>query len=66
MIGAFQPPGEDEGPVPMSLKDKYAIVGAATTRFGKLPNSTAEGLTVEAAKLAIEDSGIDKAEAAVR
>ncbi len=50
----------------MSLKDKYAIVGAATTRFGKLPNSTAEGLTVEAAKLAIEDSGIDKAEAAVR
>ncbi len=46
----------------MSFKDKYAIVGAATTRFGKLPGSTAEGITVEAAKLAIEDSGIDKDE----
>ncbi len=46
----------------MSLKDKYAIVGAANTRFGELPGSTALGLTVEAAKLAIEDSGIDKNE----
>ncbi len=46
----------------MGLKDKYAIAGAATTRFGRLPGSTAVGLTVEAAKLAIEDSGIDKSE----
>jgi acetyl-CoA acetyltransferase len=46
----------------MSLKDKYAIAGAATTRWGRLPGSTAIGLTVEAAKLAIEDSGIDKNE----
>jgi acetyl-CoA acetyltransferase len=46
----------------MSLKDKYAIVGAAATRFGRLPGSTTVGLTVEAAKLAIEDSGIDKSE----
>jgi len=46
----------------MSLKDRYAIVGAATTRFGRLPGSTAIGLTVEAAKLAIEDAGLDKNE----
>ena len=46
----------------MGLKDKYAIVGAANTRFGKLPGSTAIGLNVEAAKLAIEDSGIKKEE----
>ena len=46
----------------MNLRDKYAIVGAATTRFGKLPGSTPIALTVEAAKLAIEDAGIKKEE----
>ena len=46
----------------MSLKDKYAIAGAATTRSGKLPGSTTVGLTMGAAKLAVEGSGIDKGE----
>ena len=46
----------------MSLRDRYAIAGAATTKFGRLPASTAIGLTVEAAKLAIEDSGLNKEE----
>ena len=46
----------------MSLKDKYAIVGAATTRFGKVPGVSALAFTVEAAQLAMADAGMEKQE----
>ena len=45
----------------MSLKDKYCIVGAATTKFGRVPGVSPLQFTVEAAKLAIEDAGLEKA-----
>ncbi|MFN3973867.1 MAG: thiolase C-terminal domain-containing protein [Dehalococcoidia bacterium] len=48
--------------MPHHLRDKYCIVGAATTRFGKIPGVSALGWTVEAARLALEDAGIDKSE----
>ncbi|MBI4234620.1 MAG: thiolase family protein [Chloroflexi bacterium] len=38
------------------------MVGAATTKFGKVPGVSALGFTVEAAKLAMEDAGIKKDE----
>ena len=44
----------------MSLKDKYCIVGAATTKFGRVPGVSPLQFTVEAAKLAIEDAGLEK------
>ena len=44
----------------MSLKDKYCIVGAATTKFGRVPGSRPSSFTVEAARLAIEDAGLEK------
>ena len=44
----------------MSLKDKYCIVGAATTKFGRVPGVSALAFTVEAAQLAIEDAGLKK------
>jgi acetyl-CoA acetyltransferase len=44
------------------LKDKYCIVGAATTAFGRVPGRTALDFTVEAAKLAVEDAGLNKAD----
>ena len=44
----------------MSLKDKHAIVGAATTRFGKVPGVSALAFTVEAAQLALADAGLAK------
>ncbi|MFC1823440.1 thiolase family protein [Thermodesulfobacteriota bacterium] len=46
----------------MSIKDKYCIVGAATTKFGRLPGMTALNLTAQAAKMAIEDAGLKKNE----
>ena len=44
----------------MSLKDKYSIVGAATTKFGKVPGVSALAITVEAAQLAMDDAGLKK------
>ena len=45
-----------------SLRDRYCIAGAATTRFGKVPGVTPLGFTVEAAKLALDDAGLQPAE----
>ncbi len=44
----------------MSLKDRYCIVGASTTRFGRVPGVSALAFTVEAAQLAIHDAGLKK------
>jgi len=41
-----------------SLRDKYAIVGIGQTELGKLPHMTSIGLTIDACKRAIEDSGL--------
>jgi len=43
-----------------SLSGQYAIVGAATSRFGKLQGVSTMGFTIEASKRAIEDAGIDR------
>jgi acetyl-CoA acetyltransferase len=43
-----------------SLRGKVAIVGAADTEVGKLPHTSATGLCVEAALLALDDAGISK------
>ncbi len=44
----------------MSLKDKYAIVGAGLTRFGKIPGVSTMSFTLEGMKLAIEDAGLSR------
>jgi len=44
----------------MSLKDKYAIVGAGLTRFGRIPGVSTMSFTLEAIKLAIEDAGLTR------
>lgn len=44
----------------MSLKDRYAIVGAALTRFGKIPGVSAMSFTLQAIKLAVEDAGLSR------
>jgi acetyl-CoA acetyltransferase len=44
----------------VSLKNKVAIVGAADTEVGVVPNLSATQLYVKAAKLALEDAGITK------
>ncbi|MBI4338261.1 MAG: thiolase family protein [Chloroflexi bacterium] len=44
----------------MSLKDKYCIVGAATTKFGRVPGVSPLGFTAEAVRLAVEDAGLKK------
>ena len=44
----------------MSIRDKYCVVGVGNTRYGKLPGRSAESLTVEAIRNAIEDCGIEK------
>jgi acetyl-CoA acetyltransferase len=44
----------------ISLKNKVAIVGAADTEVGVVPNLSATQLYVKAAKLALEDAGITK------
>lgn len=46
--------------MPVSLKNKVAIVGAADTEVGVVPNLSATQLYVKAAKLALEDAGITK------
>ncbi|MHB8574945.1 MAG: thiolase family protein [Dehalococcoidia bacterium] len=46
----------------MSIRDKYCIVGVGNTRYGKLPGRSAESLTIEAIRNAIEDCGIEKRE----
>ena len=46
----------------MSLAGKYAIVGAGTSRFGKLQGVSAMGFTLEASKRAIEDAAIPRDE----
>lgn len=45
-----------------TLKNKVAIVGAADTEVGVVPNLSATQLYVKAAKLALEDAGITKAD----
>jgi acetyl-CoA acetyltransferase len=42
------------------ISDKYAIVGAATSRFGKLQGVSTMGFTLEASKRAMADAGIDR------
>jgi acetyl-CoA acetyltransferase len=44
----------------VSLKNKVAIVGAADTEVGVVPNLSATQLYVKAAKLALQDAGITK------
>jgi acetyl-CoA acetyltransferase len=41
-----------------NLSGKYAIVGAATSRFGKLQGVSTMGFTIEASKRALEDAGV--------
>lgn len=41
-----------------ALRGKVAIVGAADTEMGVVPNLSATQFYVKAAKLALEDSGI--------
>lgn len=44
----------------MSIAGRTAIVGVGTTRFGKLPGSTAWGLQTEAVRNALADAGLTK------
>jgi len=43
-----------------SLRGKVAIVGAADTEVGKVPQYGATALCVEAARRALDDAGISK------
>src|SRR5215470_15256607 len=47
---------------PMSLRGRYAIAGAGTSRFGKLQGVSTMGFTLEASKRAIEDAGLRREE----
>jgi acetyl-CoA acetyltransferase len=42
------------------LRDRYAIAGIGLSRFGKLPGTSTMGFTLEAAKRAIDDCGIER------
>lgn len=44
----------------MNLTGRAAIAGVGTTRFGKLPGSTAWGLQAEAVRVALDDAGLTK------
>src|SRR5437763_16018564 len=44
----------------MSIKGKYAVAGVGVSRVGKVPGTSAMSFTLEAAKRAIEDCGIDQ------
>jgi len=44
--------------IPVSLKNKVAIVGVGESDIGKLPHMTGLGLNAQAAKRAIEDAGL--------
>lgn len=48
-------PGMDAG---THLRDRYAIVGAGTSRLGKVPGVSALGLLAEASKAALDDAGL--------
>lgn len=41
-----------------NLRNKYCIPGVSTTQFGRVPGVSPLGFTVEAARLAIEDAGM--------
>ncbi len=41
-----------------SVSGKYALVGAATSRFGKLQGVSTMGFTLEASKRALDDAGL--------
>jgi acetyl-CoA acetyltransferase len=45
---------------PERLRDRYAIAGIGLSRFGKLPGTSAMGFTLEAAKRAIDDCGVER------
>jgi len=42
------------------LSGRYALVGVGASRFGKVPGVSTMGLTLEAAKHAIEDAGLPR------
>lgn len=44
------------------LSRRYAIVGAGTSRFGKLQGVSTMGFTLEASKRALEDAGVSRDE----
>ncbi len=45
---------------PARLRDRYAIAGIGLSRFGKLPGTSTMGFTLEAAKRAIDDCGVER------
>jgi 3-oxoacyl-[acyl-carrier-protein] synthase III len=45
---------------PMSLKDKYAVVGVGYTSQGRIPNRTSLSFHVEACANAIKDAGLSR------
>src|SRR2546428_13974625 len=45
---------------PTRLRDRCAIAGIGLSRFGKLPGTSTMGFTLEAAKRAIEDCGVER------
>src|SRR5690349_17897620 len=44
--------------MPASLKNKIAIVGVGESDIGKIPNMTGLGLNAQAAKRALDESGL--------
>src|SRR3989454_4198873 len=42
------------------LRDRCAVAGIGLSRFGKLPGTSTMGFTLEAAKRAIEDCGVER------
>ncbi|HLY39096.1 MAG TPA: thiolase family protein [Candidatus Binatia bacterium] len=47
-------------PDPVRLRDRCAIAGIGLSRFGKLPGTSTMGFTLEAAKRAIDDCGVER------
>src|SRR5438046_9986663 len=45
---------------PTRLRDRYAIAGVGLSRFGKLPGTSTMGFTLEAAKRALDDCGVER------
>jgi acetyl-CoA acetyltransferase len=45
---------------PTRLRDRCAIAGIGLSRFGRLPGTSTMGFTLEAAKRAIEDCGVER------
>ncbi|MDM0106579.1 thiolase family protein [Variovorax sp. J22R24] len=48
--------------MPKSLKNKFAVVGVGNTAYGSFPEKSDYGLGADAFKLALEDSGLQKAQ----